>query len=105
MRILLSNMYPPAAAHPATGGNAPTSEPGIIAKALSFFKGVYIPLYQINVNIPIRKVKKFVVVSRTTEPANNKKNVRNNTFIGSILPDGMGLFFVRSIKASVSLSW
>ncbi len=41
IRIIFgSNIYPPAAAHPAIGGGAPTSEPGMIASANTFFKGV-----------------------------------------------------------------
>ena len=31
---------PPAAVHPITGGNAPTIDPGITAKAVIFFSGV-----------------------------------------------------------------
>src|SRR5690606_38925595 len=96
---------PPAAAHPATGGNAPTSEPGIIASANFLFKGVYMKLYETYVAYPITNVVRFAPLYRAKEPVTNKAAEINSALPADILPAGNGLPIVLSINPSYFLSW
>src|SRR5690606_29246974 len=102
--IFSSVRLPPAAAHPATGGNAPTSEPGSIARANFLFNGVYMKLYETYVAYPINSVVRFVPVYNANEPVTNNAAEIKRALPADILPAGNGLPIVRSISPSYFLS-
>lgn len=97
-------MSPPAATQPATGGKAPTKEPGIMASEKTFFKGVYTALYQKNVRSPMLSVSTFDFNNNVTHPNDKKNNEIIKTDFEETAPEGIGRFMVLSISLSVLLS-
>src|SRR5690606_6300480 len=92
-----------AATHPNIKGMAPGKAPTKTASGVIVFKGVYTLVYknmEIAPNMAVFGFKKY----KLTIPTNVRITARVMAVFTDILPDGMGLFLVRFIKASDSFS-
>lgn len=96
---------PPAATHPINGGKAPVKAPGTTAKAVTRFRYVYTPLYQIIVTALIISAGKLPAKKKRKLPEKKQNAANIAAPEAEIFPDGRGLFFVLFIFLSVSISW
>ena len=98
------DMWPVAAVHPKSGGNAPGIAPTKTAMGPTLFSGVYTKLYKIMERIDSSVVNRLVNSSNMITPVDKQIIQNAMASLTDRRPVGKGRFFVRVINLSRSFS-